>query len=152
MLKKFNWGHGVIAALGLFIMFILFMIFIFPNGKQNSELISNHYYEDELAYQKTIDAKKLAEKLPEQPKYSQDASGIKITFPKSIQPEDKTVKFILFRTDDGNLDVKKELPLSQDFIHIPAKVLFPGPYTLKIMWNKAGKAYQIDYDVLWKQP
>jgi hypothetical protein len=55
---KFTWGHGIVVALGLFISFILYLIFIFPIGKQNSELVTENYYEDELSYQKVIDAKK----------------------------------------------------------------------------------------------
>ena len=57
MLKKFTWGHGVALALGLFIIFILSMIFYFTSTWKNSELITDDYYEAELAYQDVIDAK-----------------------------------------------------------------------------------------------
>ena len=60
---KFTWGHGIVVALGLFISFILYLIFVFPIGKQNSELVTENYYEDELSYQKVIDAKNNAETL-----------------------------------------------------------------------------------------
>ncbi len=58
-MKKLNWGHGLAIALGCFIIFILSLIFIFPMGKQNAEMISNNYYEEELQYQDVIDAKKM---------------------------------------------------------------------------------------------
>jgi hypothetical protein len=151
MFKKFNWGHGIVLALGLFIAFILFMIFVFPNGKQNSELISDDYYQDELQYQNVIDAKKNADALPEKPVYSQLPEGIKITFPKEIQPDNKTVNFNLFRTEDKNLDVKKDLQTdAENAVLIPEKVISHGSYTLKIKWTENKKPYQIDYDVLWK--
>ncbi|MGZ5273840.1 MAG: FixH family protein, partial [Kaistella sp.] len=79
MFKKFSWGHGVIVALGLFMSFILFMIFVYSNGMKNSELISDSYYEDELAYQEIIDAKNNADLLTEKPVYQQNASGIIVT-------------------------------------------------------------------------
>lgn len=151
MFKNFSWGHGIILALGSFIAFILFMIFIFPNGKQNSELVSDHYYEDELAYQEVIDAKKNADQLADKPQYQQLAEGIRIVFPQQISPDSRTVKVTLFRTDDSNLDVKKDLSLdAQNALLIPKKVLSNGSYTLKIKWAQNKRPYQIDYDVLWK--
>lgn len=150
MFKNFSWGHGIILALGTFIAFILFMIFIFPNGKQNSELVSEHYYEDELAYQDIIDAKNNAAQLTVKPEYLQLTEGIKLKFPSAI-PDQKKVNITLFRTDDSNLDVKKDLTLdAENAVLIPKKVIFPGSYTLKVKWKQNNKPYQIDYDVLWK--
>ncbi len=151
MFKKFNWGHGVALALGLFIAFILFMVFGFTYGQQTSELVSDDYYGDELVYQEVIDAKRNAEHLTEIPKYQELAEGMQISFPSSIAPENKSVKFELFRTDDANLDVKKEITLdTNNEILVPKQVISKGPYTLKIKWSHAKKPYQVDYDVLWK--
>lgn len=151
MFKKFNWGHGVAVALGLFIAFILFMVFGFTYGQQNSELVSDDYYGDELVYQEVIDAKNNADALAAIPKYQELSEGMKITFPGTITPEDKHVKFELFRTDDANLDVKKEVDVdANNEILIPKQVISKGSYTLKIKWSQNKKPYQVDYDVLWK--
>jgi len=151
MFKKFNWGHGIILALGSFIAFILFMIFIFPDGQQNAEMVSDDYYGDELNYQQVIDAKKNADLLKDSLRYEQFASGIKVNFPQSITPENGKVHFDLYRTNDANLDVKKDLNLDgQKSFTIPKQVLSPGSYTLKVQWNQDKKPYQIDYDVQWK--
>lgn len=151
MFKNFSWGHGVIVALGLFMSFILFMIFVYSNGMKNSELISDNYYEDELAYQEIITAKNNADELTEKPVYLQTAEGISVTFPKETAPENSKVNFELFRTDDSNLDVKKEVTLdAQNQLKIPGKVIFAGSYTLKIKWENNKKTYQVDYDVQWK--
>ncbi|AYO56777.1 nitrogen fixation protein FixH [Chryseobacterium sp. 6424] len=151
MLKNFSWGHGIVLALGSFIAFILFLIFVFSNGMKNSELISDNYYQEELVYQETIDAKNNAENLPEKPSYEQNKAGITITFPQNIKPETTQVEFNLFRTDDSNLDVKKEVNLNGNGqFTIPSKVIMAGSYTLKLKWQKDNKPYQVDYDVLWK--
>ncbi len=150
-MKKFTWGHGVIVALGLFIGFILFMIFVFPSGQQNSELITDNYYEEELNYQKVIDAKNSADQLTEKPVFEQIPEGLKISFPKDYNNENSKFNFDLFRTDDQRLDIKKEFQLTSDnSFTIPAKVLAKGNYTLKIHWTKDNKNYQRDYDVVWK--
>lgn len=151
MFKKFTWGHGVIVALGLFMIFILSMIFFFTRGWQNAEEISDNYYADQLAYQDVIDAKNNADALPEKPVYSESAEGITITFPTSITVDERKVNFILFRTDDAKLDVKKELILNDNRqVLIPSKIIFRGSYTLKIEWKQNNQPYQIDYDVQWK--
>ena len=151
MFKNFNWGHGIILALGLFIAFILFMILVFPNGQQNADMVSDDYYSDELNYQEVIDAKKNANLLIDSLQYQQLASGIKVNFPQSISPEKGQIHFDLYRTNDSNLDVQKDLTLdSQKSFSIPKQILSPGSYTLKVKWNQDKKPYQIDYDVQWK--
>ena len=150
MLKKFSWAHGIVLALGSFIAFILFLIFVYSHGMQNSELISENYYEDELAYQEVIDAKNNADLLTTKPVYLQTGDGITITFPDTVAPESSQVQFDLFRTDDSNLDVKNEVRLNtQKQFTIPKKVIMAGSYTLKLKWQRDKKPYQMDYDVLW---
>lgn len=148
-MKNLNWGHGLAIALGCFILFILFLIFIFPMGKQNAEMISNNYYEEELQYQDIIDAKNNAAKLEKTPTYKATSEGILITFPETIKVDENTADFILFRTEDSNLDVKKEVTLQHNLFLIPAKVISKGSYTLKLKWKENKKPYQVDYDILW---
>lgn len=150
-MKNFSWGHGVVIALFAFIVFILSMLFLFPNGQKNSEMVTDNYYEEELKYQDVIDAKKNADDLKEKPVYSQEKDGIKIVFPKEYDNSNTTVKFVLNRTEDQNLDIKKavQLDVAQSFI-IPAQVLKVGNYTLRLMWTKDKKDYRMDYDVIWK--
>jgi hypothetical protein len=150
-MKNFSWGHGVVIALAAFIIFILSMLFLFPNGQKNSEMVTDNYYEEELQYQDVIDAKKRADDLQEKPVYSQDTNGIKIVFPKDYNNSNTTVKFVLNRTDDQNLDIKRseQLDANQSFT-IPSKVLKMGGYTLRLMWTKDKINYRMDYDMIWK--
>lgn len=149
-MKNLNWGHGLAIALGCFILFILFLIFIFPMGKQNADMISNNYYEEELKYQDVIDAKNNAAKLEKTPTYKTTGEGLLVTFPETIKVDENTVNFVLFRTEDSNLDVKKEVTLQHNLFLIPAKVISKGSYTLKLKWKENKKPYQVDYDILWK--
>ncbi|SIP91249.1 FixH protein [Chryseobacterium sp. RU37D] len=150
-MKNFSWGHGVVIALFAFIAFILSMLFLFPNGQKNSEMVTDNYYEEELKYQDVIDAKKRADQLQEKPVYSQDKNGIKITFPKDYDNSNTSVKFVLNRTDDENLDIHKSVQLdsTKSFL-IPAQVMKMGNYTLRLSWTKGKTDYRMDYDVIWK--
>ncbi len=149
-MKNFSWGHGVVLALFAFIVFILSMMFLFPNGQKNSEMVTDNYYEEELKYQDVIDAKK-EQMTCRKTVYSQNTNGIKITFPKEYNNSNTTVKFVLNRTDDQNLDIKKSVQLdAQQSFTIPAQVLKMGNYTLRLNWTKDKTEYRIDYDVIWK--
>lgn len=150
MFKKFTWGHGIALALGSFMIFILSMIFIFSRGWQNSELITDNYYEDELAYQNVIDAKNNADLLTAKPQYLQDASGIKVVFPKDINNGNAKFSIDLHRAEDEKLDIKRDITLDgSNTLFIPAKVLVKGNYVLRTHWTKDSKNYQIDYDLVW---
>ncbi len=150
-MKNFTWGHGIVLALASFIIFILSMLFLFPNGQKNSEMVTEHYYEEELQYQSVIDAKNRADKLEEKPSYSQSAKGITITFPSEINNSNSTFSFVLNRSDDQNLDIKKTVQLESDnSFTIPASVLIKGNYTLRLSWTKDKTDYRLDYDVIWK--
>lgn len=127
------------------------MLFLFPNGQKNSEMVTDKYYEEELEYQTVIDAKRRADTLQEKPAYSQNVEGITLTFPKNINNANSKIKFVLNRSDDQNLDIKRSevLNANQSFT-IPAKVLTKGNYTLRLMWNTNKTDYRLDYDVIWK--
>ena len=118
---------------------------------QTAELVSEDYYEEELQYQTVIDAKNKAEVLQYKPEYLQNKAGITLKFPKEILPNDKKASFILFRTDDANLDIKKDVTLNgANSFTIPAKILVPGSYSLKLKWNQNKTDYQLDYAIQWK--
>lgn len=126
------------------------MIFTFPTGSENSDLVSDNYYEEELEYQKIIDAKENAAALRQVPMYKATPNGIEITFPEDVNPKENKVNFVLFRTEDSNLDVKKEITLSNHQFIIPKQVIYKGSYTLKLKWTENKKPYQVDYDIVWK--
>lgn len=148
-MKNLNWGHGLMIALGCFIIFILTLIFTFPTSN-NADLVSDNYYEEELEYQKIIDAKHNAAKLKQLPTQKLTTNGIEITFPENIVVDGNKVNFVLFRTEDSNLDVKKEITLHHNYFIIPSKVISKGSYTLKLRWTENKKPYQVDYDIVWK--
>ncbi len=148
---KFSWGHGVIVALATFILFILGMVFYFTSTMKNSELVSDNYYEEELQYQNVIDAKNRADQLTQKPSVKLLDSGIQILFPENDQHQNSKFNFFLFRTDDKNLDIKKDFVLDANNQYIiPKNILRKGSYTLKLKWKNNKLDYQIDYNILWK--
>ncbi|MFT3918042.1 FixH family protein [Cloacibacterium sp.] len=150
-MKKFTWGHGIALALACFIGFILYLIFIFPIGKQTSDLVSDNYYQDELEYQKVIDAKKNADQLSQKPFFAQLPYGIRIAFPKETIDAGQQVHFELYSTNDKEKDKKQNVNLdSNNSFLVPKEMLSTGSYTLKVRWKKSDIDYQVDYELVWK--
>ncbi len=150
MFKNFTWGHGIVLALGSFMIFILSMIFLFSRGQKNSELITDNYYEEELQYQQVIDAKNNADDLETKPVYSQNANGVSVKFPPEINNGNTKFQIDLHRAEDRNLDVIRELPLNnENALFLPGEILAKGNYVLRVMWTKDQKKYQMDYDIIW---
>ena len=95
--------------------------------------------------------KKRADELVNKPVYSQSTKGITIQFPADYNNGNAKVKFVLNRTDDEKLDIKKDVGLdAEKSFTIPANVLVKGNYTLRLSWLKNNTNYRIDYDVVWK--
>lgn len=150
-MKKFTWGHGIALALASFIGFILYLIFIFPIGKQNSDLVTENYYEDELEYQKVIDAKNNANSLAQKPFFAQLPYGIRIAFSKETIDAGQQVHFELYSTNNKEKDKKQNITIdSNNSFLIPKEMLSTGSYTLKVRWKKNNIDYQVDYDIIWK--
>jgi FixH len=149
--SKFHWGHGILVALGLFMIFILSLIYIFTKHQNNSELVAENYYEEELRYQDVIDAKKNSAQLSNPPTLIQNQTALGVQFPAEYSNENTKFKYHLFRTDDQLLDLKDAFQLNAAHnFQIPATLLKTGSYTLKIQWESQSKKYQIDYNILWK--
>ena len=150
-MKKFTWGHGIALALACFIGFILYLIFIFPIGKQTSDLVSDNYYQDELEYQKVIKKKKNADQLSQKPFFAQLPYGIRIAFPKETIDAGQQVHFELYSTNDKEKDKKQNVNLdSNNSFLVPKEMLSTGSYTLKVRWKKSDIDYQVDYELVWK--
>lgn len=149
---KFTWAHGIIIALVCFILFICFMVFSIEFSKNSFDLVTDEYYEEEINYQQEIDATKNAAKLKEKPEINMDSTGILITFPKEFNLTNTKGRFLLFRANSKELDIKKNfLDLSpQNTILIPNKILIKGRYTLKLYWTKDKINYQMEVPIIWK--
>ena len=53
---RFNWGFGIVVVAGLFVAFILNLVY--QCSQQQVDLVTDKYYEKELKYQEQIDQEK----------------------------------------------------------------------------------------------
>lgn len=137
-----NWGKWIVVSFVLFAVFIGVIVFI--SMRQDVNLVSKSYYQDELAYQQKLDQKNNTEQLQVKPEIAIiDNSFLKIYFPEAKLIEQGEVQ--LFRPSSGKLDQRFKLNLSADSVQLfRVHNLSPGAYRVKMQWTMEGTEYYLE--------
>lgn len=125
-----------------FISFIMyFVIRMNTEDRADHELVTEDYYEQELAYQKEIDAKKNAAELKAKLVIAKSEEGLIVNFPENFNPKKITGKVSLYRPSDRHLDFNFPISLSNTHLHIPDNRLIDGRWDIAIKWQHEGKTF-----------
>lgn len=130
-----NWGKGIVIVLGSFIVFIGVLVSILIG--QKVDLVSEEYYQEEIAYQNEIDAISSGNDL-DSLIVSQKEGQLVIQFAKNIQPDSVIVK--LWRPNDKKLDQSYTVTGTEVFL-IPLKDLHQGNYDVRCEYWTGQKNY-----------
>ena len=131
---KLNWGWYIVFALIGFAAFVLYHVY--GMMRQNTDLITENYYNEELVYQDRMEEKQRAIDENKTLKINYDASNIYITLPfkdefeaeiNFVHPERKIF--------DRSYTVKDSLVI------LNRSDLKPGKWLLKCRVNFEGKKY-----------
>ncbi len=143
---KFTWAHGLMIALGSFMIFISSLVFFAGNM---GEMVDDNYYEKTVHYQDDIDAAKRANSLDKKPEIIEQANGYLIRFYE--EPQRGEVLFL--RSNNSSEDVKQPLKLNsrkEQLMH--ATDLIKGEYDVSLRWKQDGKNYLLKQKVNWTAP
>ena len=105
-------------------------------------LVTEEYYQQELAYEEQILRLKNTESLPEKPifNFSPDKKFVILSFPEGLTPDNGKINF--YRPSDFTQDRKFRLELDeanqQGFVTVS---LMPGLWKAKLQWEQDGKSY-----------
>jgi len=136
---RINWGYKIAAAYLLFVAGIVFLVF--KAGKQNYDLVTKNYYEEELKYQDVIDKKQNVAALSALPEIKYTRTGITILFPKEFENKNITGEAYLYCPSDAKKDLKKNFELNKPDFRWELPGSFRGMYKLKLSWTSDGKSY-----------
>ena len=131
---KINWGYGIMIATGIFMAFILTLVY--KCSKQNIDLVSTNYYEQELKYDEQILKEKNTTELKEDLKINFDSvrQTILIHYPSDTKNLSGEISFI--KPDDAKLDFNmKIIPGDASSQTIPAAKMKKGRWNVKVNWN-----------------
>lgn len=141
-MKKFNWGHGIIVAIALFMAFILyFVIKVQSDSKYDNDMVQKDYYVQDMKYSETLSKLRNTAALAEQPQIQNTAAGIQVAFPTAYADQIQQGLVSLYRPSNEHLDFSQPIDLSNASLLIPEQKLVGGLWDLSIEWEMNGQSY-----------
>ena len=140
---KWNWGTGLAIALGLFVLsmgYTMYLVF-----QQRFDLVTTNYYEEELAYQETIDRKEQALELNESCKLELKDGQLRLDFPSELEGLQATAEILMYCQTDARNDftIAEENWTIKD-LTLPAGKLTTGKWIAKITLDTETEEYYFD--------
>lgn len=142
---KFNFGTGIVIAMGIFMVFILqYVIRVQMDSSLDNELVTENYYQLEVEVDGKNERTKEADKLMYPVVISTLDKGIAIDFPKDFDFSKIQGTISFYRPSDMKLDHDVDFGpnLSSSQLVIPAAQLAGGRWDVAVEWKYAGKAYR----------
>lgn len=135
-----NWGNKLLLVFVVFGSGISYMVY--RCMQTPVDLVSEHYYKDELAYQQVIDGTRKANALSGKVELTLTPGGIHIQLPLEMRDRPVRGNIEFYCPSDAARD--RNLPLSIEHgggADIAVADLRPGHYTVKIAWIAGGIGY-----------
>ncbi len=136
-----NWGKWIIVSFILFAVFIGVLVTICM--RQDINLVSKNYYQEELVYQQQIERLNNTNRLEEKPTMTVAGSVLEIQFNQFNDLKQGELK--LFRPSDVRFDKLFILQTSSERAQrFDVSSLPKGMYRAKMKWSMKGKDYFIE--------
>lgn len=144
---KLSWGKRIAM---LYIGFVaLIVIMITMSMRQRVELVSDDYYDRELAFQKKIDEMNNANALSEKITHSITDNSFLIAFPSQFKSSEVEGEIVFFRPSDASKDFKSKIQLDAEAKQeIDRKNLSKGMYKMQISWSVNGIPYFVEETIV----
>lgn len=138
-----NWGTKIIIVMSVFVAGILFMV-ITAMRQTDMQLVAPDYYEQEIAYQSTIDKVNNYSHLPNKPSLIDNQQQHQLKLDCSMLNEYQKIKgkIAFFRPSNSKLDFNTKISLDENGIQwIDKAHLASGKWTVKLDWELNEKGY-----------
>jgi hypothetical protein len=135
-----SWGTKITVLYSSFVLMIGVMVYVCVN--QQVDLVSDDYYERELAFQDKINEMNNANALSEKITHLISASEIQLQFPGLFKGQKVQGEIYFFRPSDKLKDFKSTINLNDNVQQIIAlNSLSKGMYKMQINWTANEKKY-----------
>lgn len=147
---KLKWSTGIVIAIITFIGFIMVMVItMVTDAKYNHDLVTERYYQKELAYQQNINAITNIKKLKKNIKIKKVNKGLRIFFPENFIPKNIKGKVFLYRPSNKELDMEIPLSLTDHSLLVPDFNLLGGRWNISIDFTYKGVAYLFEKNITY---
>ena len=136
---KLNYGTGIVVLYTGFVAMILVLVGM--SVTQKIDLVTDHYYEEELQFQDRIDKIKRSKALSDPMNWIVNEQGITIKYPDNTEgkPLLGTIK-LYCPSEEKNDRTFKIAPVSNEQF-IPSSNIPEGNYHLQIDWQRGDQTY-----------
>jgi nitrogen fixation protein FixH len=142
-------GNIIIAGFGMMILFMCFLVY--KSMHNETQMVSDNYYESELKFQDNINAAKNADAYGTAFSFSLDGNILHFQIPSELnavmQDAVLNVYCISNKAEDKKLNFKKEATARYS---IDASAWKKLSYTAKLSFTANGKSYYKEFPVVLK--
>lgn len=136
-----NWGKWIVVSFLLFAGFMAAIVTI--SMKQDVNLVSSQYYQDDLDFQQQLDRKNNTAALVYPPEITLTEKQLQVYFPEQTSIESGVIK--LFRPSTDKQDQDFVLQTSDESTQVfKLQPLARGAYRVKMTWKVADKEYYLE--------
>ena len=136
---KINWGVGITILYTGFVAMILVLVGM--SASQKIDMVTDHYYEEELQFQDKINKIKRANDLTEPLTWQVSDSGLLIRYPKILAANKLTGKVKLYCPSNEKNDRIFAVEFKNYEQFIPVSKIPEGRYHLQIDWKSGNQSY-----------
>ena len=145
---KIGWGTRIAMLYGGFVLLIATLVV--GSMRQDFDLVSADYYEQELKYQEVIDAGKNQSVLSEAVALGVDDNQVVLSFPNEFSGAALTGQVSFYSPVDASWDRNFDISTSDNKMLIPRPRLQSTAYKVKIQWTSEGKDYYQETELTLK--
>tara|TARA_Y100001972_G_scaffold129055_1_gene193797 strand:+ start:1130 stop:1567 length:438 start_codon:yes stop_codon:yes gene_type:complete len=135
---KWNWGTKIALSFFLFGVFILYMVV--QAFRQDFDLVTENYYQEELQYQERIQEKANLLRSGDEIIIESNVGDVLFKFPESFSDAEGTIYFyhpsrkLFDKTFQVDLNDQNQQSINRD-------ELVRGRYKVKVSWQVGGLSY-----------
>lgn len=147
---KLNWGWGIVLAFVLFIGFILyFVVLAMTDNSADHDLVTDEYYQEELAFQNEIDATTNGLPYAREFQIEKTEEGLLISVPEKLREQNINSTLSFYRPSNEHLDFNLAISLSKPHLLIPDDRLLDGRWDIRIQWEQEGTEYLVKKSITY---
>ena len=139
-------GYLIVAALALFIGFILFLAFTFIGTKV--DLTSEDYYIKELHYESIIQAQKNSIGFEEKMSINQNDESIFFSFDKILNIQNSSGQIYFYKASNSDADKHFSFTPENPVNGISKTQFEHGEYIVKITWQHNNVPYYVEQKLI----
>ncbi|MFZ7115199.1 MAG: FixH family protein [Bacteroidota bacterium] len=137
---KFNWGFGIVVFIGLFMTFILSLVY--KCSQHEVDLVASNYYDLEIQYQNQINKMNNSAGLDQQVMISSTADQVVFQFPEKFKDSKLEGSITFFKPDNSSFDFQVPLQVNPDLSQtISSLDMASGRWNVKVSYKDGQKEY-----------